>query len=242
MTDITNVCKTNMSRKRSKNEIGYGSNEHTTTSRPPFHVLVGDEQAMSAVAGFHISRGALACGVVPRRNETWLNSFLSQRDESQQLRLLALDGICDSSNMGSMIRCAAAFGIDAMILSSDCCDAWYRRSVRVSMGYIFHVPVIRVNDLAGTLGRLQEAVSCVSYAAVIDPDADLVLENMSRGEVPRSWCCVMGNEGNGISKGVVQACCHRLRIGMSDGSRFVECPYCYWNITTRIKRKGVSRH
>jgi tRNA G18 (ribose-2'-O)-methylase SpoU len=103
-----------------------------------------------------------------------------------------------------------------MILSSDCCDAWYRRSVRVSMGYIFCVPVIRVNDLAGTLVHLREAVSCVSFAAVIDPDADLVLENMSRGEVPRSWCCVMGNEGNGISKSVVLACCYRLRIGMSD--------------------------
>lgn len=202
LTDILNVSKK--------------SSEDKATSRPPFHVLIGDEQAISAVAGFPISRGALACGVVPRRDETWLTSFLSQRDQSQQLRLLALDGICDSCNMGSMIRCAAAFGIDAMILSSDCCDAWYRRSVRVSMGYIFCVPVIRVNDLAGTLVHLREAVSCVSFAAVIDPDSDLVLENMSRGEVPRSWCCVMGNEGNGISKSVVRACCYRLRIGMSD--------------------------
>ena len=130
---------------------------------------------LSAVAGFPISRGALACGIVPRRDEDWLRSYLSSiyasataataatatatatvdpppssspssisegiKSESglpdpptlaataataHPIRILAMDRICDESNLGSAIRCAAAFGISAVVLSHDSCDAWYR--------------------------------------------------------------------------------------------------------------------
>jgi hypothetical protein len=134
---------------------------------PPFHVLVASEAVLSNIAGFPIARGALACGVVPReRDETWLEHFVhdkvvleksdkppQQQQQRGRLRLLALDGICDTSNLGSMIRCASAFGIDAVILSNDCCDVWYRRTIRVSMGHVFRVTVVRVPNLAATIHR-----------------------------------------------------------------------------------------
>lgn len=219
LNDVSRVLSSLSSRKRPREK------NQTEDRTCPFHVLVGTPEAMSALAGFAISRGALACGVVPKRNEAWLHGYLSQRNASP-LRLLALDGISDTANMGSMIRCAAAFGIHAIILSRDCCDAWYRRSVRVSMGYIFQVPVVRVGDLAGTLRNLAAAKSCVSFAAVIDRDDDvLVLEDMTRGAVvPSSWCCVMGNEGNGISKPVVEACSHKLRIKMYEAVDSLSVP------------------
>jgi len=187
-----------------------------------FHVLVGEEKALSAIAGFQISRGALACGVVPTKNrdEMFLTTLLAS---SSTLHLLALDGICDTANMGSIIRCAAAFGIDAIILSHDCCDPWYRRSVRVSMGHIFHIPIIRVLDLATTI-KLMELRNIISYAAVIDPDAELILEKLVKNEVPSSWCCVMGNEGSGISKKVAEACTTRLRISMVSGVDSLSVP------------------
>jgi hypothetical protein len=159
-----------------------------TKKLPPFHVLVGDEETLSSVAGFQISRGALACGVVPDRNEAWLMEYLVQQNETTQaggggrLRLLALDGISDTANLGSMIRCASAFGVQAILLSRDCCDAWYRRSVRVSMGHVFQVPCIRVDNLAATMQKLSvEPFAVTSYAAVIDTDADLILESVERG-------------------------------------------------------------
>jgi hypothetical protein len=157
--------------------------DKTITRRPPFHVLVGDEDTLSSVAGFQISRGALACGVVPDRNEAWLMDYLvHQKKKGGGLRLLALDGISDTANLGSMIRCASAFGVQAIVLSKDCCDAWYRRSVRVSMGHIFKVPCIRVEDLAATMQKLSlEPFAVTSYAAVIDTDADLMLESVERG-------------------------------------------------------------
>lgn len=159
--------------------------ETKTKGAPPFHVFVGDEGTLSSVAGFQISRGALACGVVPDRNEAWLMDYLVQQNKKTLdggLRLLALDGISDTANLGSMIRCASAFGVQAIVLSRDCCDAWYRRSVRVSMGHVFQVPCIRVEDLAATMQKLSlEPFAVTSYAAVIDTNADLILESVERG-------------------------------------------------------------
>lgn len=78
------------------------------------------------------------------------------RDDRAWWRVLAIDTTYDAANLGGMIRSASAFGVDALLLSDDSCDAWYRRSVRVSMGHIFRVPVVRCTDLAATLRELQE--------------------------------------------------------------------------------------
>ncbi len=186
-------------------------------SHPGFHVLVGSEAALSKVAGFQISRGALACGVIPNDcDQTWLEGLIGSRmceQGSKKLRLLALDGICDTANLGSMIRCASAFGIDAIVLSKDTCEAWYRKSIRTSMGHIFRVPVVRVDNLSHTIQTWQFSYTGLhSFAAVIDTDC--LLHSRQRGEVPSSWCCVMGNEGNGISKAVADVCTQRIRIDM----------------------------
>lgn len=227
------------------------------SSTATFHVLVGSESVLSQVAGFQIARGALACGVVPaddcNSNEAWLDSFLSQKLQhhhdvnstrpasgssvgvsNSKIRLLALDGVCDTANMGSMIRTASALGIDAVVLSSVCCDPWYRRSIRVSMGHVFLIPVVRVKSLAGFLKKWgsrrgsgndvahhvsgSNATVLHSYAAVVQQSTPtLVLNEISRGDIPSSWCCVLGNEGNGISEEVVDACTQNIRIGMRDG-------------------------
>lgn len=206
----------------------------------PFHVLMGDDQALSAIVGFPMARGAVACGVVPpgRQDQTVLETYLASKPNS---RLLAMDGICDIANMGSMIRCAAAFGMDAIVLSQDCCDPWYRRSVRVSMGHIFHMKLFRVNDLAATLKMLGRR-NIISYAAVIDPDADLVLERLSKGDVQDSWCCVVGNEGHGISKKVVDACNVRLRIDMTDGVDSLSVPIATGILLHGLRERSKQHH
>lgn len=199
---------------------------------PPFQVLVGSgTDALSAVAGFDISRGCLACGVIPsHRDENWLwqhllllrqptnarestlcresnNSFhhphptvSSERggnncsaDEIANtctsvgnggggLRILALDGISDTANLGALIRTASAFGVHAVVLSETCCSAWYRRAVRVSMGHVFRVPTVRVSHLARTLQTLAAAPYHVSsYAAVVDVQASVLLHDLKQG-------------------------------------------------------------
>lgn len=206
LADVERVCE---ARRSSKD---------ATTQHPGFHVLVGSETTLSEIAGFPVSRGALACGIIPMdRDEEWLDAFLARRlngaGNDGSIRLLALDGICDSANLGSMIRCASAFGISAIVVSQDTCDCWYRRSIRVSMGHIFRVPVVRTKDLAGTIRQWSQRYRQLeTFAAVIDTDN--LLESIQPSHVSPSWCCVMGNEGTGISRSVADACTQRVRINM----------------------------
>ena len=208
---------------------------------PGFHVLVGPEAALSKVAGFQVSRGAMACGVVPSDcDEVWLERLIGRHlsvQGTKKLRLLALDGICDTANLGSMVRCASAFGIDAVILSKDCCDAWYRRSVRVSMGHIFKVPVVRVENLAKLLETWRTRYPALrSLAAVID--TDLLLNKQERVEA--SWCCVMGNEGNGISKPVADACTQRIRIEIERGVDSLSVPIACGILLHGLREREAS--
>lgn len=180
---------------------------------PGFKVLLGSESVLSMVAGFPIARGALACGIVPTdRHEEWLNAFLQKRvQKSEPVRILALDGICDNANLGSMIRCASAFGVNVVVISRDTCDCWYRRTIRVSMGHIFRIPIVRVNNLAETVQKWSSSeYNVTSYAAVLE--TDYLLSDIPHGGIPKSWCCIMGNEGNGISLAVREATTHKLRI------------------------------
>lgn len=183
-----------------------------------FKVIIGEDDVQSAVAGFPIARGALACGVVPLRDEKWLMEYLQNRHHTKgYLRLVAVDGLSDTSNLGSIIRSASAFGIDAILASRDSCDAWYRRAVRVSMGHVFRVPVVRVNHLADSLRALASILGVSTYAAVVNPNAHLVLDHVgSEGDIASSWCCVLGNEANGISQSVIDACTSTIRIDMDE--------------------------
>ncbi|KAL3907447.1 MAG: hypothetical protein SGARI_003534, partial [Bacillariaceae sp.] len=191
---------------------------------PGFNVLVGEsENVLSGVAGFPITRGALACGKVPLdRTDEWLNNYLGKKLQAREsCRILALDGICDTANLGSMIRTASALGVNVIVLSSDTCDAWYRRSIRVSMGHVFLVPIVRVESLTGFLSRWN---TITSYAAVVQKEDSVALHTIPPSGVPSAWCCVFGNEGNGISKEVLESCTNKLRIEMIDGVDSLSVP------------------
>lgn len=242
---------------------------NTASSPPPFVVFVASEETQCAMAGFATSRGCLACGIVPAHlcdgndnDEAWLDAYLSNSRRvgakhcssntgSNGIRILALDGITDTANMGSMIRTATALGMHAVVLSANCCDPWDRRAVRVSMGHVVSIPIVRVHNLAQWLAKMQQqpqpddvkAIAPIAaYAAVVDSNADLVLCQMKRGmfitfmyegfrsfvtdsllvlfstgNVTDRWCCVFGNEANGISDAVIQACHATIRIDMANG-------------------------
>jgi tRNA G18 (ribose-2'-O)-methylase SpoU len=219
---------------------------------PPFKIIIADEKAMTEIAGFPIARGAMACGVIPNYIQTnaysWLKGILSNSTTSQPRRLLALDAVSNAANMGSIIRTAAAFSIDAIILSDDSCDAFYRQSVRTSMGHVISLPILRVSDweknrneddvdddddefigLAKILRWLQKTMNVECLAAVVDDDRErnfdqpfVLLEDQT--ETSRSWCCVLGNEGNGIRDTVIHACDVRVKIGMASGVDSLSLP------------------
>jgi len=81
------------------------------------------------------------------------------------------------------------------------------------MGHIVRVPCVRVQDLGQTLKTLANGpLQVASYAAVLE--SSILLSDLNQGNVPSHWCCVMGNEANGISTQVRACCTYNIRIDM----------------------------
>jgi tRNA G18 (ribose-2'-O)-methylase SpoU len=81
-----------------------------------------------------------------------------------------LEGLNDHENLGALFRNAAAFGVAGILLDPTCADPLYRRSVRVSIGHVLHVPFARVQPWPSGLGRLRDAGVVVAALAPRPPD------------------------------------------------------------------------
>lgn len=129
----------------------------------------------------------------------------------EEERIVLLEAIRDPVNLGAVIRSAAAFGVDRLILSSDCADLYHPRTVRASMGTLFRQKVDRTPDLTGAIASLRRAGRRV-FAAVLNPQAFRLGET----RFEPSDCVVIGNEGHGLSEETVRACSGSVYIPMGD--------------------------
>ncbi|MBQ3016411.1 MAG: RNA methyltransferase [Clostridia bacterium] len=125
-------------------------------------------------------------------------------------RSIALCSVRDPGNLGSAIRSAVAFGVEHIILSSDCADVYNPKTVRGAMGSLFHVKVTRVSDMKDYIFAMQANGRRV-YSAELSDGAK------SLGEVPLSkWdAVIIGNEGHGVPKDVSDACDGAIYIPIS---------------------------
>jgi len=144
-----------------------------------------------------------------QKNATIYNSedFLIGRKE----RIVLLEAVRDPSNIGAIIRSAAAFGVDRLIVSADCADIYHPRAVRASMGTIFNQRIDRTENLAGAIEALVRGGRHVYAAALDDTACRLGSFSVEAGD-----CVVIGNEGHGLSERVLVACDRRVYIPMSD--------------------------
>ncbi|MBO5931858.1 MAG: RNA methyltransferase [Clostridia bacterium] len=143
-----------------------------------------------------------------QKNATIYNSvhFLQAKNES----IVLLESVRDPSNVGAIIRSAAAIGIDRLILSADCADIYHPKAVRASMGTLFNQRIDRVGDLAATIGEMRESGRRV-FAAALDERA----LTLGQFEIVAGDAVVIGNEGHGLSGEVVAACSNSVIIPMS---------------------------
>lgn len=124
--------------------------------------------------------------------------------------VVLLESVRDPSNIGAIIRSAAALGVDRLIISADCADVYNAKAVRASMGTLFGQQIDRVGDLPGVIGQLRADGRRV-FAAALDPGA---IRLGSFAPLPGD-CVVIGNEGHGLSEAVLQAADRRVFIPMS---------------------------
>ncbi|ESQ83123.1 RNA methyltransferase [Asticcacaulis sp. AC466] len=168
---------------------------------PDAPVYVVPQAVMDEVAGFAIHRGYLALGAYTPPLS------LEAAVAGKRVRVLVLSGIANTDNMGGLMRNAAAFGVDAVVLDSACCDPLYRKAIRVSVGGVLEVPHYRVDDLMGTLA----ALDLTPYA--LSPAGAVTLEAVT--PAARS-ALLFGAEGPGLSAEVM-ARCTTVRVDMAGG-------------------------
>lgn len=116
---------------------------------------------------------------------------------------LALDGVQDPGNLGTIIRLADWFGIGTIVCSEETADAWNPKVVQATMGSIARVDIV-YTDLAGMLDKLPEGTPV--YGTLLDGN------NIYSQELTRGGIIIMGNEGNGLTEKVRRRVNRRLLI------------------------------
>jgi tRNA G18 (ribose-2'-O)-methylase SpoU len=170
-------------------------------------VYLASQEVMNAVAGFDIHRGVLASA--DRRPLPAPAELLATARG-----VVVLEDINDHENLGVLARNAVALGIDTMLLSPECCDPLYRRSVRVSMGYVLELPFSILAPWPDALAVLGDAGFRI-VALTPDPAATDIrkLELAGAGRL----AFLLGAEGPGISPGAAARADVLARIPMVPG-------------------------
>ena len=119
----------------------------------------------------------------------------------------------DPGNLGTIIRSARAMGIDCLLLSADCADLYHPRVIRGAMGALFSLPTLTVSDSVASVEALQKEGYKV-YATALTPTA----VDVRRVEINPATCFIVGNEGHGLPKDIVDTADRAVIIPMNEGS------------------------
>jgi tRNA G18 (ribose-2'-O)-methylase SpoU len=171
-------------------------------------IYTAPNDLLSQVVGYQFHQGVLACGVRPE--EQPVLSLLPART------LVVLPEIRNAENLGLIIRAAHGLGADGLLLSNIGCDPFTRRVIRVSMGSVFGLPIVRSDDLAGDLKLLSDAHGMTLVAAVLDADSK-PLHTFDRPADSSGVALVLGNEPDGLEQCWVDMCDYKVMIPMSAG-------------------------
>jgi tRNA G18 (ribose-2'-O)-methylase SpoU len=172
----------------------------------PAPCFVVSESLAEQVTGFHVHRGAL--GSFHRRPLPTVPEIL---DGARTV--VVLEDVVDHTNVGAVLRSAAALGVDGVLLAPRCADPLYRRSVKVAMGAVFSLPWTRLPDWYDALPSLS-AAGFTTVALALTDDAVDVAEAVSGVD---RLALVMGGEGHGLSDRWLAAADRHAVIPMSGG-------------------------
>lgn len=164
-------------------------------------VFTGDRELLTALTGYKLTRGVL-CAM--RRKP--LPSVAEVCRDAR--RVVVIDGVTDTTNIGAIFRSAAALGIDAVLLTPSTCDPLNRRAVRVSMGSVFLVPWTWTDE---SLRELKDAGFKVAALALSDDSLPI---DSPLAAAEQRLALRVGTEGDGLSPRAVGEADYVLRIPM----------------------------
>ena len=167
-------------------------------------VYTGARELLASLTGYTLTRGVLCAMRRPA---------LPPVDEVCRgaRRVVVIDGVTDTTNIGAIFRSAAALGIDAVLLTPTSCDPLTRRAVRVSMGSVFLVPWTWLRQPVASMRQL----GFKTAAMALTPQS-VTLDDPALAREPR-LAIVMGTEGDGLAREVIADADYVVRIPMAHG-------------------------
>lgn len=175
-------------------------------------VYTADSRTLEQLTGFALTRGVLAAFYRPE-----LPTLAQVCADAR--RVAVLEGLNDPTNVGAVMRSAAALGMDAVLLTPSCCDPLHRRAVRVSMGTVFQVPWTRIGQQAqdwpeGGMMLLREMGFATVAMALSEDSVEIDDPCLVREE---RLAVILGAEGDGLAKTTIARCDYTARIPMLHG-------------------------
>ena len=179
-------------------------------SRPTTRLLVAADHLVPQIVGFNFHRGLLACGI--RRSNPTLAEICPAA--KQPARIVVCPDVQGPDNLGQIIRTSCALGVDGVIVGPRAGDPFSRRVLRVSMGTAFSVPIYESNCLAGDLERMRRELAIEPVATVLDETA----APLSSFQCPPRAAILLGGEGHGLDRELIELCDQRITIPMQRGT------------------------
>lgn len=182
-----------------------GEGKHILSRIEGVPVYTAEFNVITQLTGFKLTRGML-CAMKRKKLPTVYEICM---DKS---RIVVLDKVMNPTNVGAIIRSAAALGMDAVLLTAGCSDPLYRRAARVSMGTVFQI------EWTFLEGDSLDEIKALGFktAAMALKDNTLAI-NDPRLTAEKRLAVIMGTEGDGLSDKTIADCDYTVKIPMYHG-------------------------
>ena len=193
-----------------------GESRESTATReviercPEIPVYTAPFEVLTQLTGYHLTRGLLCA--MRRRPLQQVRAICKVTR-----RVAVLENVMNPTNVGAVIRSAAALNMDAVLLTPGCSNPLYRRAIRVSMGTVFQIPWTFFPESAWP----EKGLSCLREMG-FRTAAMALSDNSVRIDDPRvvseeKLAIILGTEGDGLSDVTIDGCDYTVRIPMGHG-------------------------
>lgn len=182
-----------------------GENKHVLARMNDVPVFYAELDILTQLTGFKLTRGMLCT----MKRKPLPDASEICKDKS---RIVILDKVMNPTNVGAIIRSAAALGMDAVLLTPGCSDPLYRRAARVSMGTVFQIDWAFLRD--DSLDEIKALGFKTIAMALKDNSLSVGDSRLAKEE---KLAVIMGTEGDGLSDNTIDNCDYTVKIPMYHG-------------------------
>ncbi len=194
---------------------------------PLVPVYVAEAQILTKITGFHLTRGVLCA--MKRKHLESVSDMIARTGAK---RVAVLENVTNPTNLGAIVRSAAALGMDAVLFTSGCTDPLYRRAARVSMGTVFQIPWTFLPENA-EIKTLKDLGFKTVAMALRNDTKDINDPELKASE---KLAIFLGAEGDGLLPETISSCDYCVKIPMAHGVDSLNVAACsavaFWELSS----------